>query len=100
MNEQAKPVDNVLLALIIVFAILPIILRQLFVINFWPLIGGDLLNPMSLSAYAWLILTYINYRRRKTNAAAGLFLLLPVAFAAPASYWLVHFALAHHRFGH
>src|SRR3954471_3031264 len=92
--------DRTLLALILVFAILPLGLIQLFAQNRWPLVGGIFLNPMCLCAYAWLTLTCIYYQRKRTRAAAGLFLLFPVAFAVPWFFWSLHWALATHHFGH
>ena len=96
---ESKLADRILLALVFVFSLLPIAVQLVFVHFYWPLIGGQFFNPIDLSAYIWLVLAVIYYRRNRTRMAAGVFILFPVAFAFTIVGWLFRYVGAHHGFG-
>jgi hypothetical protein len=52
---------------------------------------GMLFNPINLTAFLWLGLTYFHYSKERTKAAAWIFALFPIAFAEPLlllSLWI------------
>jgi membrane-bound acyltransferase YfiQ involved in biofilm formation len=100
MMAESKQTDRILLALVFAFSLLPIAVQLLFIHFYWPLVGGQFLNPIALSAYIWLVLAVVYYRRNRTRMAAGVFILFPVVFAFPIMGWLFRYAGAHHGFGH
>jgi hypothetical protein len=54
-------------------------------------------NPISLSALLWLSVTYFHYRSTRTNRAAWLFALFPVAFSAPGFFVYLWISSTHSR---
>ena len=80
-----------LVAASIATALAPIGLFMTWVSFDLPLVGGAFLNPMSVMAYLWFVLTVKLNKDFPSTSAKWLFCLFPVAFAVPI--WIFCFSL-------
>jgi hypothetical protein len=72
--------DKALLTASIACAFLPFGIFVMMVSFNLPLLGNVFFNPVTISAYLWLMLTIGYYRRTRSKLAKWLFVLFPVAF--------------------